>query len=347
MRTDSNLSLRAQQILLSIVRMHIDTGQPVASADVSRLRRHHLRAASIRNIMADLTGEGYLQQPHTSAGRLPTTKAYRAYVEHLPHRRLPAGEVGRLREELGDAGTVEHLVERSSHLLTEMSRCVGIAAAIPTEQQEFDQVELLSLGERRVLMVLVTRGPEKLVRDQVITLDEAIGQLELDSIRNYLNTSFRGWVLSELQAELRRRLAQATDAYAHMLRKLVLLYEKGLLEAGLEPEIHMEGAANLFAQDVQWTRERLREIFRALEEKKRILLLLERFLAGPAGEVSFQIGLEEVDASLAGLSLIGIGVRRGGGVPVKFAVLGPMRMDYERSVNAVSGLGQAFRSLPS
>jgi len=347
MTIDSNLPRRTRQILLSIVRMHIDTGQPVASADVSRLRRHHLRAASIRNIMADLADDGYLQQPHASAGRLPTSKAYRAYVENIPQRRLTAGKVGRLREELGDAGTVEQLLERSSHLLTEMSRGVGIAAVIPNEEQEFEQVELLSLGERRVLMVLVTRGQEKLVRDQVVTLDEAIGQMELDSIRNFLNANYRGWALADLQAELRRRLVQASDAYAHMLRKLVMLYERGMLEAGLEPEIRMEGAANLFAQDLQWTHERLREIFRTLEAKKRILQLLERFLAGSAGQVSFQIGLEEIDPSLDELSLIGLGVRLGGGVPVKFAVLGPLRMDYERAVNAVCGLGQALRAVPS
>lgn len=347
MADHSTLSPRARQILLSIVRTHIETGEPVASSDISRLRRHRLSAASIRNVMAELASEGYLYQPHTSAGRLPTAKAYRVFVENLHVPRVPLAELGRLRGQLSHAGTVENMVERSCQLLMEMSQGVGIAAAIPTEKQTFDQVQLISLGERRVLMVLVTQDEEKLVRDQVVTLEEPVTQVELEAIRNYLNANFRGWMLSEMQAELRRRLDQASDAYGQMLRKLILLYEKGLLEAGLQPEVHLEGVFYLMSQDFHWTRERLREIFQTLEQKKRILELLERFLERPAGQVRVQIGLEEVDPRLVDLSLVGTTVRMPGGMPAKFAVLGPMRMDYERAFSAVFHLGQALGSLPA
>lgn len=340
------LSPRAQQILLSIVKSHIETGEPVASADISRLRRHRLSSASIRNVMAELASEGYLEQPHTSAGRLPTAKAYRVFADTLHAPRIPAMELGRLRGRLSGAGTVEDLVARSCQILMEMSSSVGIAAALPTRKQTFDQVQLVSLGERRVLMILVTRDQEKLVRDQVIALDDPISQMELDSIRNYLNGNFRGWTLSEMQTELRRRVEQASDVYGRMLRKLILLYEKGLLEAGLEPEVHLEGVFHLMSQDLRWTRERLREIFRMLEEKKRILRLLERFLEQPDGKIGVQIGLEDLDPGLTGLSLVGIAVKMPGGMPAKIAVLGPMRMDYERAFSAVFHLGEAFRGLP-
>ncbi|HZO57837.1 MAG TPA: heat-inducible transcriptional repressor HrcA [Bryobacteraceae bacterium] len=339
------LSARAEQILHSVVRAYIDSGEPVASQDISRLRRHHLSPASVRNVMAELAEQGYLHQPHTSAGRVPTTKAYALYVRALANRRPAMNEVGRIREELSQSHTVEERVERSSRMLTGLSNGLGIAAAIPTSSQVFDQVELILMGSTRVLMIVVTR--DKMIHDQLMTLDEAVSQDELTTIRNYLNVNFSGWRLADIRCELRKRLDQASAAYDALLRKLILLYDKGLLEGTHPPEFHMEGAANLVSFDFQLTRERLREMFRTLEEKKRIIKLLERFLEPPLGEVVVQIGMADEDPTLSPLSLIGISLRMPGGVTGKFAVIGPMRMDYERAFAAVRHVGQAYLSLPS
>ncbi len=338
------LSIRSEQILGSIVRAYIETGEPVASGAISRLRRYQLSPASVRNIMAELSAEGYLQQPHTSAGRIPTEKAFRVYVQGLEGRRLQSGEVGRIRGTLSEAASVEERIECCSHLLTEMTNGLGIAAAIPTASQRLEHIELILLGERRVLMVVVTG--DKMVRNHVVTLDERVTQHDLDSIRNYVNVEFSNWVIADVQAELRRRVEEASAAYDATFKKLILLYDKGLLELGFQPEVRMEGASNLVSFDFHVTRERLKDMFRALEEKKRIVQLLDRFLEN-AGKLGVKIGLGDEDPSLGGLSLIGITIQVPGGVTAKIAVVGPVRMNYERAVSAVMHLGRAFSSIPS
>ena len=340
----SSLTPRRAQVLNSIVHNYIRTGRPVASRSISRLRRHSLSAASIRNVMADLADDGYLSQPHTSAGRVPTEKAFRLFVQSLTAKRLLAAELERLRMQLGEMETVAGRVEKSSHLLMEMTHGVGIAAAIPTDSQTLDQVELLGLGDGRILMIVVTR--DKMVRNRVVMLNEYVSQGELHSIRNYINQNFSGCVLSEARARLRVRLEQASAVYDAILKKLILLYEKGLLDIRVSPEVYMEGASNLVGIDLRLTRERMRELLRVLEEKKRVLQLLDQFLERPEGEVGVQVGLGDVHPSMRELSLIGVSVALPGGLGAKIAVLGPMRMDYGRVMSAVLHVGQAFQSVP-
>ena len=233
-------------------------------------------------------------------------------------------------------------MERTSHILTEMSRGVGIVAAIPTTTQQLDQIELLSLGERRVLMIMVTR--DRTVRQKVVMLDEQVSEQELESIRNYVNRSFGGWLLSEVQAELNRRLRQESAAYDAILSKLTLLNDKGLLDIGCSPEIHLEGASNLVGLDLHLTREKMRELFRALEEKKKLLQLLDRFLECGEGELAVQVGLGDAHPSMGELSLIGLTVVLPSGMCAKVAVLGPTRMDYGRVLSAVLNVGQALQA---
>ncbi|MFN3321987.1 MAG: heat-inducible transcriptional repressor HrcA [Bryobacteraceae bacterium] len=338
------MASRAAEILHSIVESYIETGEPVASRTISRQRKDNLSPASIRNVMADLCDMGYLSQPHTSAGRIPTEKAFRSYIHSLTTNRVMLREFERLRSELGQAQTVEARIERSSHILVELTRNVGIAAAIPTTAQTLDQIELLALSDNRVLMIVITR--DRMVRNSVVVLDQPITQDELNSIRNYINRNFSGWVLSEVRSELERRLEQESAVYDSVLRQLMVLYAKGLLDIGAVPEIHMEGASNLIGLDFQLTREKMRELFRALEEKKRILQLLDRFLEQPAGQVAVQVGLADAHPAMRELSLIGICVNLPGGLFAKVAVIGPLRMNYQKAISSVLHVGEAFQSLP-
>jgi len=344
-RVPSSSKVREMDVLHAIVQSYIESGVPVASRTISRRRRDSLSPASIRNVMADLCEAGYLSQPHTSAGRVPTEKAFRCYVQRLAKGRVLLAELERLKSELGLIETMEGRVECSSRMLTEMTHSVGIAAAIPTSSQILDQIELIGLTDQRVLMVVVTR--DQTVRNRVVTLDEAIRQEELGSIRNYINRNFSGWSLSEIHVELQLRLEQANAAYDAILKKLTLLYSKGLLDIGLSPEVHLEGTSNLLGLDLHLTREKMRELFRTLEEKKKILQLLDRFLEQPAGEVAVQVGLSEASPNMRELSLIGVTVALPSGLSAKIAVLGPMRMNYERVISAVLHMGQAFQSLPA
>jgi heat-inducible transcriptional repressor len=340
MKTDAPLRSRHQEVLDCIVRAYIETGEPVGSRTISRSRADSLSPASIRNVMADLGEEGYLSQPHTSAGRIPTEKAFKYYVKSLTAGRMGAGETERLRNEFSELHTVEARVERSSHVLMELTRNVGIAAAIPALAQELDQIELVPLADRRVLMILATR--DHMVRNRVVGLDEPVTPEELISIRNYVNRNFSGWRLGDARRELLRRMMEERAIYDAVMRKLQLFCQKGLLDDDVSPEIHMEGASNLLGLDLHLTRERMRDLFHALEEKKRLMDLLDRFLEQPPGELEVHVGLERAHPAMKDLALIGITVRIGAGLPAKVAVLGPMRMHYERVMAAVLQTSRAL-----
>jgi heat-inducible transcriptional repressor len=343
MQTPSRLKPRHLEILNAIVRWFIETGEPVGSHSIARNRREPLSPASIRNAMADLAEEGYLSQPHTSAGRIPTEKAFRLYVSALSAGHLGAAEAERLRSEFSLLHTVGDRVERSSHILVELTRNVGIAAAMPAFSQELDQIELVPLADNRVLTILVTR--DRLVRNRVVALDEPSSPEELLSIKNYVNRNFAGWRLGDARRELLRRMLRERELYAAAHLKLQALSARGLLEVDESPEVHMEGASNLLGQDLHLTRERMRELLRALEEKKRLIELLDRFLEQPAGELEVHVGLERAHPAMKDLALIGMTVHLASGMPAKVAVLGPIRMHYERVMGAVLQTSRALEGL--
>ncbi len=337
MQPEPVLTGRAQEILLSIVRSYIETGEPVGSRTISKLRQDTLSAASIRNVMSDLADEGYLAQPHTSAGRVPTEKAFRHYVRTLTAGRLPSAEMARMRSRFQEVDSVEDRFELSSQFLSNLTSNVAIAAAMPNTAHLLDRVELLALADQRVLMILVTR--DHIVRNRVITVQEPATQTELDSIRNYVNRNFSGWELRHARRELLHRIEADRALYDAALRKLSLFYEKGMLDDG-SPEIHMDGAANLVGMDLHLTREKMRELLRTLEEKQRILELLDRFLEHSAGDVQVQVGLGEAHPTMRELALIGISVTMPSGLMAKIAVLGPLRMHYQKVMSAVLQIGR-------
>jgi heat-inducible transcriptional repressor len=235
---------------------------------------------------------------------------------------------------------MEARVERSSHILTELTRNVGIAAAMSTGGQVLDQIELLALSDGRVLMILVTR--DRMVRNRVVMLGEPVSQDELTNIRNYVNRNFTGWTLREARLELLRRLDLERATFDAVSRKLSVLYQKGLLESDSAPEVHMEGASNLVGLDLHLTREKMRDLLRALEEKQRLVELLDRFLEEMPGGVQVRVGLEEAHPAMKELALIGVTLVLRGGLTAKIAVLGPMRMQYEKVMGAVLHIGREF-----
>ena len=334
------LTSRHFDVLHVIVQLYIEKGEPVASRTIAL--KYPMSPASIRNMMADLLEHGYLSQPHTSAGRVPTELAYQSYARTLVGNRIVQAELDRLEAELRSFGSVEGKIERSSQLLSEITRTFGITAAVPTENQTLDRVELVALPDQRILMVVITR--DGIVRNRVVTIDDLISQDELLSIRNYINFNFGGWLLSRIRLELKRRLDLESAAYDSILRRVSVFYSKGLLDLGLIPEVHFEGAENLIGLDLHLTRERMRELFRALEEKKRILLLLDRFLEQRDGEATVRVGLAEVHPSMDRLSLIGVRLVMPNGLEAHVAVVGPMRMNYSRAVSAVLHVSRAFKT---
>jgi len=339
------LSPRERVILHSIVRAYIDTGEPIGSRTLSRMRSLALSPATIRNVMADLADDGFLAQPHTSAGRVPTDRAYRDYAGTVSARPLPTAERDRIFNEMQSGESLEERVEIASRVLTEITRNVGIAAALPSSAQELEHLELVALSDRRVLMIVATR--DRRVHNKVVTLQPAMSQDDLVQLRNYINVNFTGWTLDKARAELLRRIEEDRALYDAVLQKLTLLYQKGLLLADVNPQLSMDGASYLMGLDLHLTRETMRDLFRALEEKKHVVALLDRFLEGSQGQIGVHVGLANAHPAMGSLSLIGITIDLPSGVRTRIAVLGPMRMQYENVMSTVLEIGRAFETVQS
>jgi len=343
MAQNRQLNARERSILHLIVREYIESGEPVGSRTLSRMRDLALSPASIRNVMADLVDDGYLAQPHTSAGRIPTEKAFRDFVESVPPSPLSPDERRQIFSAIQNADTIEERVDRASRVLGQITRHVGIVTALPRSSQELEHLELVGLSDQRVLMIVATR--DRLVRNRVVRLDRNLSTDELAAIRNYVNINFSGWSLDRARAELLRRIEEERALYDAMLQHMAVLCQKGLLAADQDPHVAMDGASNLVGLDLHLTRERMREIFQALEEKRSVAAILERFLESTSGEVGIHVGLEAAHPAMGEFSLIGITVDLPTGVRTRMAVFGPMRMNYERVVSAVSQIGAAFGQL--
>jgi heat-inducible transcriptional repressor len=292
--------------------------------------------------MSDLTDEGYLSQPHTSAGRIPTAKAIREYVASLSALPMNATDSQRLVAELSGIDSVQGRAEHSCRLLTEISRAVGIAATVQVGGQQLEHIELIGLSDRRVLIVVVTKDGG--ASNRVVTLHQQLSSDQLASIRNYLNFNFSGWLLHDARAEIQRRMEEERAAYDAVLQHLNMLGAKDFFADSAVPAIHLEGASNLVGLNLHLTRERLRDLFRTLEEKKRVAELLDRFLDNSGG-LAVQIGLEDAHPAMKELSLVGVVFSLPGGFVTRVAVLGPMRMNYGRIISAVVEIGRAFEKV--
>src|SRR5689334_15289778 len=183
---------RHQQILSDVVRTYIETGEPVSSRSIAKRHAEPLSPATVRNVMADLEDEGFLYQPHTSAGRVPTAAAYRFFVEQVTAQATATPEDRQwIRRELASAQTPEAVMERASHVLAAVSRGLGIFISPPLARSVVEHIRFLLLPDNRILVVLVTNG--SLTRDKLIRPERTFRQDELDQVAAYLNTHYKGW----------------------------------------------------------------------------------------------------------------------------------------------------------
>lgn len=338
MPSEPNIDAREREILTAIVETFITTGEPVGSRTLARANREGLSPASIRNVMADLSEAGYLEQPHTSAGRVPTPEAYRYYVEQITGRaRLAPQEESMISESLAGISDVQEFMERTSHVLSLISRNVGVAMATSGPKNALEHVYFSRLSDQKVLAVVVTRSG--LVRDRILRLD--LSQSDLDLAARYINENFRGWTMEAMRAELGRRLEQERSEYDRMMHSIEQLYKQGALAAEQGGEVvFVEGAANLVTGEHD--RERLQAMLKTLEEKEKVVQLLGAYLDVKQEAVRVVIGLDQALPSMQNFVLIGAPARAGNDVMGSLAVIGPTRMDYQHTMTAVSYIARLF-----
>src|SRR5450631_2622545 len=329
---------REREILTAIVETFIASGEPVGSRTLARASREGLSAATIRNVMADLADAGFLEQPHASAGRVPTAEAYRYYVEQLSgETHLSHENQGIIQDTLTGVTDVAEFMERTSHVLSLISHGVGVTVATTGPRNALDHVYFSRLSDQKVLAVVVTRSG--VVRDRVLRLD--LPQADLDAAARFINDNFHGWTLEAVRAEIARRLDQERSEYDRLMTSVEQLYKQGVLSAEDSAQVvFIEGAANLVAGEQDRTR--LQELLHALDEKQKLVELLGAYLDARQEAVRVVIGLDEASPSMRNLVLIGTPARVGGEVMGSLAVLGPPRMDYQHTITAVSYIARLF-----
>jgi len=333
---------REREILTAIVETFIATGDPVGSRTLARSNKEGLSPATIRNVMADLAEAGFLEQPHTSSGRVPSSEAYRYYVEQLTGQAslspgLSQEDQGMIQESLHGISDVQEFMERTSHVLSLISHNVGITVAIGGPKNALEHVYFSRLGDQKVLAVLITRSG--LVRDRVLRLD--LPQADLDAAARFINENFRGWTMETMRIELARRLEQERSEYDRLMASVEQLYRQGALAADETAQVvFVEGASNLVSGEQD--RRRLQELLQTLEEKQKIVELLGAYLDAKQEAVRVVIGLDEALPSMRNFVLIGAPARVGDDVMGSLAVIGPTRIDYQHTMTAVSYIARLF-----
>jgi len=331
---------RNRQILSAVVRAYIETGEPVSSRSISRRHVEVLSSATIRNVMADLEDEGYLYQPHTSAGRVPTAAAYRFFAQQVAAvATLSPEDQAWIRGELAAATTTEEISERAGHVLAEVSRGLGIVVSPPIAKTVLEHMRFILLPDGRVVVVLVSTGGA--TRDKIIRPERAFNQADLDRTADYLNRHYVGRTLEAIRADLLARLAKEQERYDLLARDALALCDPEMLEQGSTQRVHIEGAAQMAAAAEFADQAQLREILVAIEEKHKLIALLAGCIDTP-DPVHVQIGVKGIDPAGEHLALISAPYSFQDQSQGTVGVLGPMRMHYERAITAVAFVARAF-----
>ncbi|HEX9186389.1 MAG TPA: heat-inducible transcriptional repressor HrcA [Vicinamibacteria bacterium] len=334
---------RRREVLRSLIQLHVETGEPVGSESLSRALGRVLSPASLRAIMADLEALGYLDHPHTSAGRVPTDEGYRVYVDSLMGLRpLAPGDAERIESELRSAdASVEQTMERASHLLSRLSRHVGFVLAPDVARTSFRHVDLVPLSYPRVLAVMVSSTG--LVTHKVIEVEEKLSPADLSACANYLNAKFAGLTLGEIRARLLDLMKEEKALYDTLLQKVVALGERAFAVPEGEASVYLDGTANILSLPELADIERMRALFRTFEEKSRLVRILNACIAGDG--IRVLIGHENPDPELRDLSLVTASAHVEGAPAFGLGVLGSTRMEYAHVVALVDHVARAVTEI--
>lgn len=337
---------RGQAVLAAIIKEHLVTGEAVGSLVLANRfsPAHGWSSATIRNVMAELEDAGLLEQPHTSAGRVPTDKAYRYYVDNmLGESRLSRADLRAIdaifAPNSSHAGaSPERLMERASHALSELSENVGIVMSPSLAENRLNHIEFLKLSENRILVVLVTAS--SIVHNKIIRIADSLTQDELERTARYLNTEFSGKSLLTIHAEILELMKEEKALYDRLLRNAVMLCDRSLDGDASVGDVYVDGASNMLTKPHFVDAERMRDLFRTFEEKSRLIKILNECVSREQpfrGDVNVVIGREHPTSSMRNCALITapyrIGVNENLGT---LGVVGPMRIEYSRIMAMVN-----------
>ena len=329
---DGPLTERRQQVLKNLIECYIHGGQPVGSRLISERSAMSLSAATIRNVMADLEAMGYIESPHTSAGRVPTVRGYRFFVDTLiTMRPLDQQALRHLRGSLRGDLSREQLVDATSRLLAGLSRQAGLVTLPRRKVETLRLVEFLPLASGAVLVVLVLN--EKEVQNRIIHPQRKLTEVELKEAANFINRHYAGRQLAQVRQALVNEMQADKDKLARLMQDTVDLAAKAFGEAQ-ESDYLLAGESHLLGGTTGADLEPLRQLFEAFEKKGDLLDLLERCMSAEGTQVF--IGEESGFSVLDDFSVVTTPYQVSGTKVGVLGVIGPTRMAYERVIPLVS-----------
>jgi heat-inducible transcriptional repressor len=334
---------RQRRILSRLVTEYIEQGEPVSSAWLAEHSELGLSPATVRNILARLEEQGFVHQPHTSAGRVPTDSGYRQYVDAVLGARKRPRPQADIEARLRKSGTVGDLMGHASEELSRASNHVGFAIAPTGPTIRLRHIDFVNLDSQRVLVILVATGGQ--ITHKVIEPPAPIDDIALRHAANYLNSEFSGLTLNEVRTEIVARLRQERVLYDALVSRALKLAKTGLADHAPEEALYVQGASRLIDQiaDETGDRERtlrtLRALFRMIEEKHRLIELISRYLE--AQGLTVVIGSENFEVDLHPFSLVASTFHSGHEAGM-LGVIGPTRMRYSKAISVVDGVSQVM-----
>ena len=346
------LDSRAEILLAALIKEHLVTGEAVGSRVLSDRFAHGYgwSPATIRNVMGELEETGFVDQPHTSAGRVPTDKGYRYYVDNmLGEARLSRGDLKAIDHLFSSSdldASPDRLMETASHVLSALSQNVGIVISPSLADNRLKHIEFVQLPDKRILVVLVSTA--SIIHNKLIRVVDEFTQDELDRTANYLNIEFSGKSLLTIRAEIVERMKEEKALYDRLLQNAVLLCERSLEgEEAIGGEVYVDGASNILTKPDFDDIERMRDLFRMFEEKSRLIKLLNECVHEHpySGDVHVVIGREHPTDSMRSCALITAPYQVGqNGSLGTLGVVGPMRIEYARIMAMVNYMARLIEN---
>jgi heat-inducible transcriptional repressor len=330
---------RDRRILGALVQAYIDHGEPISSLWLAS-RGFGVSSATLRNVMARLEELGYVHQPHTSAGRVPTDMGYRSYVDQLLAERRTARFAPDVEERLRRAGTVEDVLSHASQEISRASHQVGFAM-IPATEATFEHLDFVKLDAGKILVVLISTGGH--ISHKVIEPTEPFGATELQQAANFINAEFKGHSLTDVRQAILDRLRQDQTTYGELMSRALRLASSSFEGIERQPSIYIQGTALLFeltaGHDPEVTLARMKSLMHMIEEKSRLVQLIDACMDGNG--LTVFIGTEHQDPDLQHFSVVTSTYtdgKRTGAV----GIIGPTRMRYSRAINVVDSLSRTI-----
>jgi heat-inducible transcriptional repressor len=334
----SHLDERQKDVLRSVIQIHITTGEPVGSESLARHLNRTMSSATLRNVMAELEKLGYLDHPHTSAGRMPTDEGYRVFVDSLmSHEPLARGEAAAIESELRPRdGSPSQVMEQASQLLSRLSRNVGFVLVPDTSRTALRHIDLVKLPHPRVLAVVVSRTG--LVTHRVIDVEDDLTQEQLQECANYLNANFSGLSLDAIRERLVELMREEKALYDSLLQKVVSVGSRAFELADDGANVYLGSASNMLNRPEFEDLGRMRTLFKTFEEKGRLVRILNACLSDG---LRVFIGHEVPDPELQNLSLVTASYAGDGEKGWGLGVLGSTRMEYARVIALVDHMARS------